>query len=96
MLRRPYLYRDLFLKVCMAFMGAPLLMLSIPAAASETEIGFVDRVFKDAAGEHKYVLFVPENYTPQKKWPIVLFLHGAFERGEDGRKQVEVGLADTG
>jgi dienelactone hydrolase len=38
------------------------------------------------------VLFVPENYTPQKKWPIVLFLHGAFERGDDGRKQVDVGL----
>ncbi len=53
---------------------------------------FVDKIFKDAQGEHKYVVFVPAHYTSSKKWPVILFLHGAGERGKDGRKQTTVGL----
>jgi predicted peptidase len=32
-----------------------------------------------------YLLFLPPDYTkyPQKRWPLILFLHGAGERGED-------------
>jgi poly(3-hydroxybutyrate) depolymerase len=50
------------------------------------------RVFKDADGEHKYGLFVPKGYTSNKKWPVLLFLHGAGERGSDGVLQTTVGL----
>jgi poly(3-hydroxybutyrate) depolymerase len=60
--------------------------------ADETARGFVDRVFKDDAGSHKYVVFVPEAYTADKSWPVILFLHGAGERGTDGKKQTQVGL----
>ena len=63
-----------------------------PARVLGEDRGFVDRVFQDAAGEHKYVVFVPENYTAEKKWPAILFLHGAYERGSDGRRQTKVGL----
>ena len=66
-----------FLLVCV-FAGA------LPAA--EVTGGFHDRVFRDDAGEHKYVLFVPKAYTPEKKWPVILFLHSAAERGNDGKK----------
>jgi len=31
----------------------------------------------------KYLLSLPEGYEKQKKWPLVLFLHGAGERGDD-------------
>ncbi len=32
----------------------------------------------------KYLLFLPEDYTKENnKWPIILFLHGAGERGDD-------------
>lgn len=31
----------------------------------------------------RYLLFVPKNYDEQKAWPLMLFLHGAGERGED-------------
>lgn len=54
---------------------------------------FVNRVITDSAGEHKYVVFVPANYTPDKKWPVILFLHGACNRGTDGRSQLVSGLA---
>ena len=56
---------------------------------------FVNRTFKDASGDHKYVVFVPGNYTPNKKWPVVLFLHGASTRGTDGRSQLVSGLAPS-
>ena len=41
-----------------------------PLAASVTETGFVERVYRDALGEHKYVVFVPYSYTPDKRWPV--------------------------
>ena len=53
---------------------------------------FVQRVFTDDLGDHKYSLFVPDNYTPDKQWPIVVFLHGAGERGTDGLAPATVGL----
>jgi predicted peptidase len=33
----------------------------------------------------EYLLYVPQNYEKEldKKWPLVLFLHGSGERGED-------------
>jgi predicted peptidase len=35
----------------------------------------------------KYLLFLPEGYGEKnKKWPLILFLHGAGERGDDLNK----------
>jgi predicted peptidase len=35
----------------------------------------------------KYLLFLPEGYgRQQKRWPLMLFLHGAGERGDDLNK----------
>lgn len=53
---------------------------------------FVDRVYRDGDGEHKYVVFEPVGYSPEKKWPLVFYLHGASGRGRDGRAQLVVGL----
>ena len=36
-----------------------------------------------------YRLFVPENYDPKKKYPLVLFHHGGGATGEDNRGQLE-------
>lgn len=66
---------------------------AMSAGADEPGTGFLDRVYKDDAGEHQYVLFVPRGYTPEKRWPLILFLHGAGERGVDGKKPAQVGLA---
>lgn len=30
-----------------------------------------------------YLLYLPENYSNQKEWPLIVFLHGAGERGND-------------
>jgi predicted peptidase len=38
------------------------------------------------------MIYVPPNYDPAQAWPLVVFLHGAGERGRDGVKQTKVGL----
>jgi poly(3-hydroxybutyrate) depolymerase len=53
---------------------------------------FVDRVLRDGDGEHRYVVFLPPGFTRDQTWPVILFLHGAGERGRDGRQPLEVGL----
>ena len=45
---------------------------------------FVERIFQDATGSHKYVVYLPPGYTKDRQWPVVMFLHGAGERGSDG------------
>jgi predicted peptidase len=35
-----------------------------------------------------YRLFVPKNYSPSKKYPLMLTLHGAGERGSDDSSQL--------
>ncbi|MFM9964397.1 MAG: alpha/beta hydrolase-fold protein [Planctomycetaceae bacterium] len=61
-------------------------------AADDGKRGFIEKVLKDDAGEHKYVVFLPQNYSPIKSSPVMLFLHGAGERGTDGRAHLNVGL----
>lgn len=55
--------------------------------------GFVEKslTMPDGATRH-YVVFVPHDYTAQKAWPCILFLHGAGERGTDNEAQVRVGI----
>lgn len=36
-------------------------------------------------GRMSYLLFVPDNYDPRKKYPLVLWLHGGGSRGDDLR-----------
>ena len=31
-----------------------------------------------------YVVYVPRDYTPDKQWPVILFLHGGGTAGDDG------------
>lgn len=63
-----------------------------PARAKKTETGFLDRTVTVAGTVYKYQVFVPDNWTSKKKWPVILFLHGAGERGDDGLVQTQVGI----
>ncbi|MEZ6084966.1 MAG: hypothetical protein R3E58_13780 [Phycisphaerae bacterium] len=46
-----------------------------------------------SAGESfPYAVHLPKNYSADKRWPALLFLHGLGERGSDGVKHTTVGL----
>jgi predicted esterase len=53
--------------------------------ADEPATGFLSRIYRDEAGEHKYTVFIPAAYRADQKWPVLLFLHGAGSRGTDGK-----------
>lgn len=83
----------------MKLIGTMLLMTAVVAlaigplgAGDKDEHGFVSKVYKGKEGESKYVVFVPHDYKGDKDYPLILFLHGAGERGTDGKKQAMVGL----
>jgi predicted peptidase len=82
--------RRLVLLFVLAVMGATLAIG--PARAKKAETGFLDRTVTVAGTTYKYQVFVPDDWTSQKKWPVILFLHGAGERGDDGLVQTQVGI----
>lgn len=65
---------------------------ALPALAKKRETGFLDRTVSVGGVSYRYQVFVPVNFDPHKKWPVVLFLHGAGERGDNGLLQTDVGL----
>ncbi|MDQ6830015.1 MAG: alpha/beta hydrolase-fold protein [Gemmatimonadota bacterium] len=61
--------------------------------AQRAETGFLNRVATIAGQAYRYQLYVPADYASRTDWPVVLFLHGAGERGSDGLLQTTIGLA---
>jgi acetyl esterase/lipase len=89
-----------FFRLCLAsrLRGALLSALvfatiALPAAADELPAGFHERVYRDETGEHKYMVFLPAEYSPDLKWPVILYLHGASARGTDNRLPILDGIA---
>jgi len=77
-----------------------LIALVLPPARAQdwdgtTQTGFLLRTLKYNGQTHRYQVFVPPDYTPERTWPVILFLHGAGERGTDGFKQTAVGIGQA-
>ena len=78
--------------------GFILLVLSVPAShvhsqdPSHPEAGFLARSYHSPTGETmSYRLYVPPSYVASKKYPLVLWLHGAAGRGSDNLRQISAG-----
>lgn len=56
------------------------------------QTGFLDRTLTIHGHTYPYVVYVPRDYDRARKWPVILFLHGAGERGSDGLKQTQIGV----
>jgi len=63
-----------------------------PPAGKATD--FLTRSFKsDSTGlTLPYRLYVPPSYTPTKKYPLIIFFHGAGERGTNNMNQLTYSL----
>ena len=62
----------------------------------EQQAGVIETgTFANKQGESlAYSWLTPKDYDPSKKYPLVLFLHGAGERGDDGQSHVRVNGCD--
>jgi predicted peptidase len=60
--------------------------------AQERQRVLSPHVFKSAQGETlPYRLFIPQDYDPKKKYPLVVYLHGGGGVGDDNLKQIQGG-----
>jgi predicted peptidase len=75
----------------MMFVGLTLI-LAWPGRAQQDDEMFQSRSIKVGSTEYRYRVFVPRNWSKKNKWPVILFLHGAGERGDDNVAQTRVGI----
>lgn len=73
-------------------MQATVVLVAGQLNAQRVETGFLDRTVTVAGQSYRYQVYVPADYSTEARWPAILFLHGAGERGTDGLLQTTVGL----
>lgn len=77
--------------MCMKrFLGIVLFMLQLGVMAQDKSM-FEKRNFIHKGDTLPYRILYPENYDAAKSYPLVLFLHGAGERGKDNERQLTHG-----
>ncbi len=82
--------RRLFVPILVAIVHVAA--FDVTNAQSKSATGFLDRTIEFQGLTLRYQVYVPSNYSDQQPWPVILFLHGAGERGADGLSQTQVGL----
>lgn len=73
------------------------MLISVSALGIDADVkqAFDARSFKDKEGVSlNYRIYSPVDSASKKKYPLVLFLHGAGERGDDNEKQLVHGAKD--
>ena len=69
-----------------------ILSLAFSASLLRGEVSFEQRSIALNGVSYTYGLFVPAGAAPAKGWPLIVFLHGIGERGDDGVRQTTVGI----
>src|SRR5258705_3670287 len=72
---------------------AVLTITATTVFARKHETGFLDRTVSVDGEVYRYQVYVPQDFESKKKWPVILFLHGSGERGNDGILATDVGIA---
>ncbi len=78
-----------------AFIAGLLLSLALAACMSapvRKDGAFVERNIEVDGKPHRYQVFVPSTRSGPRKPPVIVFLHGSGERGDDGAKPTLVGI----
>lgn len=84
----------------LTFALAIVLATIVTSTQAQDMAAFQKKTFISSKGDTlPYRILYPENYTPGNKYPMVLFLHGAGERGNNNEAQLTHGgklfLADS-
>src|ERR1700674_4103319 len=66
-----------------------LALAALPCAAQSNKDGFIARTYINASRQTMpYRLFIPPEYEKEKKYPLILWLHGAGGAGKDNLRQI--------
>jgi predicted peptidase len=71
------------LRVAACGVGLGLLACAQSAVAGDTDPQTAGKLDRNVKMTLKYLLYLPADYAKQPQWPLMLFLHGAGERGDD-------------
>jgi predicted peptidase len=71
---------------------AASLLLGLAGSTHAADAHFVASEVTVAGHHYPFQVFVPADWTPDRAWPVVLFLHGSGERGNDNQAQLKQGL----
>ncbi|MCW1925005.1 prolyl oligopeptidase family serine peptidase [Luteolibacter arcticus] len=89
----PHLASSALLALTGIFLGADHGFAEAPTAAQEAPAtmpatpGLEVKIFPIREKNLSSLIYVPEGYeTPGKKWPLIIFLHGAGQKGTDTEK----------
>ena len=84
------IYLMCFVSVVLSLIGCGQMERNQMECHSVLPPGQHDQVFEETVTKNlncKYLLFLPDGYGDKKqRWPTILFLHGAGERGDDLEK----------
>jgi predicted peptidase len=72
--------------------AAALLLAPVVVSAQSAETGFLNRTVTVGGAQYRYQVYLPANYSVEQAWPVILYLHGVGERGNDGLRQTLIGL----
>ena len=75
---------------CVLVIG--VLFLLVPSAAL-ADTGFIERKVTVGGTAYRYQVYVPADFNPGNKWPVIVFLHSNGAQGIDGLSHTATGLA---
>lgn len=85
----------MLIRACLCLVSTLILVIAMASCSSNPAAsagsGFVEREVVVSGMSHRYQVFVPQGPKHGKR-PVIVFLHGSGERGNDNRRQLAVGL----
>ncbi|MEW6210647.1 MAG: hypothetical protein AB1631_19945, partial [Acidobacteriota bacterium] len=69
-----------------------MIILTLLAGPSFGQAQFLNRSVTAGEATYRYKVFLPAGWKREEATPVILFLHGAGERGDDNEAQASVGL----
>src|SRR5687767_6797702 len=71
------------MRLASALIASLAVLTAARAESQNIQTGFLDHSITVGGVAYPYEIYVPANYSTAQQWPVILFLHGAGERGSD-------------
>ena len=76
----------------LAFVLSLASLASLAGCATHAFVPDAAAGFALAGDKDKYYVYAPRDWSADKAWPVIVYLHGAGERGDDPKRPTQTGL----